>query len=82
MRKSRSVWWRLFAGSLCLACCAVAAGQEQDFVGRPGSVGSRIDLLYGEDFPNAMSLGWETNPGPRDWNSGEYYGIAIPQLYG
>ncbi|NCY03671.1 MAG: porin, partial [Planctomycetia bacterium] len=44
-------------------------------------VGGRTDLLYGEDFPNAMSLGWETNPGPRDWNSGEYYGIAIPQLY-
>jgi hypothetical protein len=45
-------------------------------------VGARTDLLYGEDFPLAMSLGWETNPGPRDWNSGEYYGIAIPQLYG
>ncbi len=45
-------------------------------------VGARTDLLYGEDFPLAMSLGWETNPGPRDWNSGEYYGLAIPQLYG
>jgi len=44
-------------------------------------IGARTDLLYGEDFPLAMSLGWETNPGPRDWNSGEYYGIAIPQLY-
>ena len=29
-----------------------------------------------------MSLGWETNASPRDWNSGEYYGLAIPQLYG
>jgi hypothetical protein len=44
-------------------------------------VGARTDLLYGEDFPLAMSLGWETNPGARDWNSGEYYGLAIPQLY-
>ena len=44
-------------------------------------VGARTDLLYGEDFPLAMSLGWETNPGSRDWNSGEYYGLAIPQLY-
>jgi hypothetical protein len=44
-------------------------------------IGARADLLYGEDFPLAMSLGWETNPGPGDWNSGEYYGLAIPQLY-
>ena len=44
-------------------------------------IGYRTDLLYGEDFPLAMSLGWETNPGPQDWNSGEYYGLAIPQLY-
>ena len=44
-------------------------------------IGARADLLYGEDFPLAMSLGWETNPGSRDWNSGEYYGVAIPQLY-
>ena len=44
-------------------------------------IGARTDVLYGEDFPLAMSLGWETNPGPQDWNSGEYYGLAIPQLY-
>jgi len=44
-------------------------------------IGYRTDLLYGEDFPLAMSLGWETNPGPTDWNSGEYYGLAIPQFY-
>jgi hypothetical protein len=44
-------------------------------------IGYRTDLLYGEDFPLAMSLGWETNPGPQDWNSGQYYGLAIPQLY-
>jgi hypothetical protein len=45
-------------------------------------VGARADLLYGEDFPLATSLGWEVNPGPTDWNSGEYYGLAMPQLYG
>jgi hypothetical protein len=44
-------------------------------------VGARADLLYGEDFFLAMSQGWETNPGSRNWNSGEYYGLAIPQLY-
>jgi len=44
-------------------------------------IGARTDVLYGEDFPNAMSLGWETNPGSRNWNSGEFYGLAIPQLY-
>lgn len=44
-------------------------------------VGGRVDLMYGEDFPNATSTGWEVNPGVRDWNSGEYYGLAMPQLY-
>ncbi|MBM4021243.1 MAG: hypothetical protein FJ284_03210 [Planctomycetes bacterium] len=44
-------------------------------------IGGRTDLLYGEDFPLATSLGWETNPAPRGWNRGEYYGLAIPQLY-
>ena len=44
-------------------------------------IGARTDVLYGEDFPLAMSQGWEVNPGTRDWNSGEFYGIAIPQLY-
>ena len=46
-------------------------------------VGGRTDLLYGEDFPLAMSQGWEVNPGGQSsWNSGEYYGLAMPQLYG
>jgi hypothetical protein len=44
-------------------------------------VGGRIDLLYGEDFPLAMSYGWEVNKSGPNWNSGEYYGLAIPQLY-
>ena len=46
-------------------------------------VGGRADLLYGEDFPLATSLGWEdTLSGKNQWNSGEYYGLAMPQLYG
>jgi Putative beta-barrel porin-2, OmpL-like. bbp2 len=46
-------------------------------------VGARADLLYGEDFPNAMSTGWEVTPsGNGNWNSGEFYGLAMPQLYG
>ena len=44
--------------------------------------GGRADLLYGEDFPLAMSSGWEVNPSKQgNWNSGEYYGLALPQLY-
>jgi len=45
-------------------------------------VGGRVDLLYGEDFLLAMSQGWEIQPGGGPgWNSGEYYGLAMPQLY-
>ncbi len=45
-------------------------------------VGGRVDLLYGEDFLLAMSQGWEIQPGGgQRWNSGEYYGLAMPQLY-
>ena len=45
-------------------------------------IGARADLLYGEDYVLAMSQGWEVNPGVADWNSNEYYGLAMPQLYG
>jgi hypothetical protein len=45
-------------------------------------IGARADLLYGEDFPLAMSTGWEVTPsGAGNWNSGEYYGLAMPQLF-
>jgi hypothetical protein len=43
--------------------------------------GARADLLYGEDYLLAVSYGWEVNSGGPSWNSGEYYGLAIPQLY-
>jgi len=46
------------------------------------AIGGRVDLLYGEDFFLAQSRGWEfTTSGNGNWNSGEYYGLAIPQLY-
>jgi len=45
-------------------------------------LGGRVDLLYGEDFLLAQSLGWELDPdASRRWNSGEYYGLAMPQMY-
>ena len=44
-------------------------------------LGSRIDLLYGEDFLLAESIGIEaTDNGTSRWN-GEYYGLAFPQAY-
>ena len=46
-------------------------------------IGARADLLYGEDYILATSLGWEdTFSGRNQWNSGEFYGLAMPQLYG
>ena len=45
-------------------------------------IGYRADLIYGEDFLLAQSTGWEVSPSrANDWNSGEYYGLAMPQLY-
>ncbi|HPM81650.1 MAG TPA: outer membrane beta-barrel protein [Candidatus Anammoximicrobium sp.] len=51
---------------------------------RDGSVGvgGRLDLLYGEDFLLAQSVGWELNDdGTPGWNGHEYYGLAMPQAY-
>jgi hypothetical protein len=51
---------------------------------RDGSfgVGGRADLLYGEDFFVAQSAGFEAQRnGALKWNP-QYYGLAIPQLYG
>ncbi len=46
-------------------------------------VGGRVDLLYGEDYILAQALGLEVHPdGTRRWNSSQYYGLALPQLYG
>jgi hypothetical protein len=45
--------------------------------------GGRVDLIYGEDYILAMSQGWEVQAtGSGNWNSGQYYGLAMPQLYG
>jgi len=45
-------------------------------------VGGRMDLLYGEDFLLATSAGWETYSKGQGWTDGQYYGLAMPQLFG
>lgn len=45
--------------------------------------GARMDLLYGLDYNVAQSFGWEINrDGSPRWNGSQYYGLAMPQLYG
>jgi hypothetical protein len=41
------------------------------------SWGGRVDLLYGTDFLYTVAGGLDS-----DWNTGRYYGLAMPQLYG
>jgi hypothetical protein len=41
------------------------------------SLGGRVDLLYGTDFLYTVAGGLDST-----WNSGRYYGLAMPQLYG
>ena len=41
------------------------------------SLGGRVDLLYGTDFLYTVANGLDSN-----WNTGRYYGLAMPQLYG
>jgi hypothetical protein len=44
-------------------------------------LGARVDLLYGEDFWLAESIGFERyQTGAEKWNP-EYYGLAFPQAY-
>lgn len=44
-------------------------------------LGARLDLLYGEDYLLAQSLGVETqSDGSSRWND-DYYGLALPQAY-
>jgi hypothetical protein len=45
-------------------------------------VGGRMDLLYGEDYLLATSVGWEAYKNGQSWTNGQYYGLAMPQLYG
>ena len=46
------------------------------------SAGGRVDVLYGNDFFLAQSLGFELNPNGTDkWNNSQSNGIAIPQAY-
>jgi hypothetical protein len=45
--------------------------------------GFRADALYGFDYILAQSRGLEVNPdGSARWNGNQYYGLALPQLYG
>ncbi len=45
-------------------------------------LGGRADIFYGLDYNVAASLGWELRPdGTPDWNSNQFYGLTIPQLY-
>ena len=39
-------------------------------------IGGRVDLLYGEDHVFAQAAGLDT-----EWNSGRFYGLAMPQMY-
>ena len=51
-----------------LACCGM-------------DIGGRVDLLYGEDYFLAESIGIEKRQdGSAHWNP-EYYGLAFPQAY-
>ena len=44
-------------------------------------IGGRVDMIYGEDFLLAQSVGLENHDdGSPHWNP-EYYGLAIPQAY-
>lgn len=45
-------------------------------------IGARVDLLYGSDYVFTQAAGLETRSdfSPK-WNSGVFYGLAMPQLY-
>jgi hypothetical protein len=45
--------------------------------------GARVDGLWGSDYYLAQSTGFEKNQdGSFKWNSNQFYGFAIPQIYG
>jgi hypothetical protein len=45
--------------------------------------GGRVDLLYGTDYIFTQAVGLETRQtGAPKWNSGPFYGLAMPQIYG
>ena len=53
----------IFSGMITLAAAGLALGQEQDFVGREGSVGSfeRFDPVLNDDVMNGII------PSGQDW---------------
>ncbi|MCA9123030.1 MAG: porin [Planctomycetaceae bacterium] len=57
----------------------IVAEKDLPHCGR--GVGFRLDMLYGEDYLLAQSIGIERHPnGAARWND-EYYGLAFPQAY-
>lgn len=51
-------------------------------LGDEAGLGFRADVLYGFDYFLAQSRGFEAQPnGSPRWNSSQYYGLALPQLY-
>ena len=54
---------------------------EKHLPGAGIGIGGRFDLLWGEDYFLAQSIGMENRPdGSPRWNS-QYYGLAFPQAY-
>ena len=44
--------------------------------------GGRVDILYGTDYIFTQAVGLETREdGTPKWNSGPFYGVAMPQAY-
>ncbi|MCM2371159.1 outer membrane beta-barrel protein [Aporhodopirellula aestuarii] len=44
--------------------------------------GGRIDYIYGTDGPNTQAFGLDNGHWDNDWDNGNDYGHALPQLYG
>lgn len=50
-------------------------------------LGGNLTLLYGNDYNASQSFGWELDDGrlitpeTQRWNTGQDYGLAVPQLY-
>ena len=54
---------------------------ERELPNSSHGIGGRIDMLYGEDYFLAESIGIEKRPdGSAHWNK-EYYGVAFPQAF-
>jgi hypothetical protein len=59
----------------------IYAGKETDTTCQTWDWGFRIDYIYGTDGPNTQAFGGRPTEWDNDWNAGNFYGHAIPQLY-